>query len=276
MDVCSQLRGRGVGDSWANGNPQEFGEPGDDGKGLRAFRVGEVVRGLQGRQDQSVLQTKVWVVRARSRWRVLRLPGLRWTRRRSARRRHNRGPWVSWRPGLVTGPKVGTRRWRSHLRSWPGGSSGGARSPCRTARSPTRLRRAAVRRPLSLAARRGVGRSVGLRSHLVMRSGRSVGRPVPDGPRTFFPTSGRRVARSPEAFVTTVQRLESPLRSRCCPSGGIHQRWRVVGVAGSSSSTPPLDQSPFTVGLKVFRMHVSFKKKLSEFRNTGKVPMLRL
>ena len=31
MDVCSQLRGRGVGDSRANGNPQEFGEPGDDG-----------------------------------------------------------------------------------------------------------------------------------------------------------------------------------------------------------------------------------------------------
>ena len=42
MDVCSQLRGRGVGDSRANGNPQEFGEPGDDGKGLRAFRAARI------------------------------------------------------------------------------------------------------------------------------------------------------------------------------------------------------------------------------------------
>ena len=144
MDVCSQLRGRGVGDSRANGNPQEFGEPGDDGKGLRAFRVGEVVRGLQGRQDQSVLQTKVWVVRARSRWRVLRLPGLRWTRRRSARRRHNRGPWVSWRPGLVTGPKVGTRRWRATTcgRGLGGPAGGpGARAGRRGARRVSGARR---------------------------------------------------------------------------------------------------------------------------------------
>ena len=143
------------------------------------------------------------------------------------------------------------------------------------ARSPTRLRSAAMERLLRLTARRRVGRSarrwvgrsawrrvgrsVGLGPTLVVVTGRPVGRPVPDGPRVLLPTSGRRVAWGPETFVSVVEVMEAGLRSRCSPRGEIHQRWGVVGVPKSPPATSPLDQGPLTVILKVVRLHVSFR-----------------
>ena len=123
-----------------------------------SLSVVEVVRGLQGSQDQAILQTEVRVLRSRSSQGARRLPGWKRTRRPSARRGSHRRPPASWRSGPVAGSRVRTRRWRSHLWPCPLGSGGGARSPRRVARSPARLRRAAMGRPLRLAASRPVCR----------------------------------------------------------------------------------------------------------------------
>ena len=106
-----------------------------------------------------------------------------------------------------------------------------------------------ARRWGGLCVSRRVGRSVGLRPALVVVvTGRPVGRPVPTGLRVLLPSPGRRMAWSPEAFMSVVKMTEAVLRGRCSPRGGVHQRWGVVGVPRSPCSTSPLDQGPLTVG----------------------------
>ena len=90
-----------------------------------SLSVGEVVRGLQGSQDQAILQTEVRVLRSRSSRGARRLPGWKRTRRPSARRGGQRRFRASWRSGPVSGSRVRTRRWRPHLWPCPPGSGGG-------------------------------------------------------------------------------------------------------------------------------------------------------
>ena len=58
-------KGRGVGDSRADGGRQGGGKPGDDGERVRAGGVVQVVGRLDGREDKAVLQREVRVIRTR-------------------------------------------------------------------------------------------------------------------------------------------------------------------------------------------------------------------
>ena len=63
--AINEAKGRGVGDSRADGGRQGGGEPGDDGERVRAGGVVQVVGRLDGREDKAVLQREVRVIGTR-------------------------------------------------------------------------------------------------------------------------------------------------------------------------------------------------------------------